>query len=35
MFFDRINRVYRFFVCDKILPKAKEPVDPANPVKKI
>jgi len=35
MFFDRINKIYRFFfVCDKILPKAKNPVNPVNPVKK-
>jgi len=27
-FFDRINRINRFFfVCDKILPKAKNPVN--------
>jgi len=35
IFFDRISRIHRFFfVCDKILPKAKNPVNPVNPVKK-
>ena len=35
MFFDRINKIYRFFfVCDKILPKVKNPGNPGNPVKK-